>query len=82
MFTRSAFALAFALASASGAFAATKQLNAQPSHDVYDARGLAGHTRSAPGVAVEGRQIRLDDCMHVAFPQCDGNASQTRVDRP
>jgi hypothetical protein len=82
MFTKSAFALAFALASASGALAATKQLSAQPSHDVYDARGWAGHTRSAPGGGVEGRQIRLDDCVHVAFPQCGGNASQTRVDWP
>ena len=82
MFAKSTFVLAFALATASGALAATKQLNAQLSHNVYDARGSAGHTRSALGVAVERKQIRLDDCIHVAFPQCDGNASQTRVDRP
>jgi hypothetical protein len=39
MFTKTTFALAFALASASGALAATKQQNFQHSHSVYDARG-------------------------------------------
>jgi hypothetical protein len=39
MFTKTTFALAFALATASGALAATKQHSSQPSHDVYDARG-------------------------------------------
>jgi hypothetical protein len=39
MFTKTTFALAFALATVSGAFAATKQQNFQPSHDVYGAHG-------------------------------------------
>ena len=39
MFTKTTFALAFALATASSALAATKQHSFQPSHDVYDARG-------------------------------------------
>lgn len=39
MFTKTTFALAFVLATASGALAATKQLNAEPRHDAYDARG-------------------------------------------
>ena len=50
-----------------------------------NARGSVAHTRTtrlAPGGAVPGSQIRLDDCMHVTFPQCDGNATQTQVDRP
>jgi hypothetical protein len=39
MFTKTAFALAFVLATASGTLAATKQQNFDPRHDVYDARG-------------------------------------------
>ncbi len=39
MFTKTTFALALVLATASGALAATKQQSFQPSHDVYDARG-------------------------------------------
>jgi hypothetical protein len=39
MFTKTTFALVFALTTASGALAATKQQSFQPSHDVYDARG-------------------------------------------
>ncbi len=39
MFTKTTFALAFALATASGALAATKQKSLEPHHDVYDARG-------------------------------------------
>jgi hypothetical protein len=38
-FTKATFAPAFALTTASGALAATKQQGFQPSHDVYDARG-------------------------------------------
>ena len=39
MFTKTTFALAFVLATASGALAATKQQSADPRNDVYDARG-------------------------------------------
>jgi hypothetical protein len=39
MFTKTTFALAFALATASGALAATKQPSFQSSYDVYDAHG-------------------------------------------
>jgi hypothetical protein len=58
MFTKTIFALAFALATAWGALAATRQQSFQPSHDVHDARGSAPHTgtsRLAPGVAVDGK---------------------------
>lgn len=104
MFTKTTLVLAFVLASASGALAATKQQSAQPDRDVYsaisrhgtsesqaarsanisNARGSVAHTRTsrlAPAAAVQGRQIRLDDCVHVTFPQCDGDAKQTQVDR-
>jgi hypothetical protein len=39
MFTKTTFALAFVLTTASGALAATKQQSAAPRNDVYDARG-------------------------------------------
>jgi hypothetical protein len=39
MFTKATFALAFALATASGALAATKRQNFQHSHNVYGAHG-------------------------------------------
>jgi hypothetical protein len=39
MFSKTTFALAFALATASGALAATKQQSLLPSHDVYNAHG-------------------------------------------
>jgi hypothetical protein len=39
MFAKTTFALAFVLATASGALAATKQQSFQPSHNVYNARG-------------------------------------------
>ena len=39
MFTKTTLALAFALATASGALAATKQHSSPPGNDVYDARG-------------------------------------------
>jgi hypothetical protein len=41
MFTKTTFALVFALTTASGALAATKQQSFHPSHDVYDARGTS-----------------------------------------
>jgi hypothetical protein len=39
MFTKTAFALAFVAATASGALAATKQDSVNSRNDVYDARG-------------------------------------------
>jgi len=39
MFAKTTFALAFVLATASGALAATKQQSFQPRNDAYDARG-------------------------------------------
>ena len=39
MFTKTTFAVAFVLATASGALAATKQQGFAPGNDVYDARG-------------------------------------------
>jgi hypothetical protein len=59
--------------------------HAAPSASIANARGSVGHTRTgrfAPAVPVEGSQIRLDDCIHVTFPQCDVNATQTQFDRP
>jgi hypothetical protein len=39
MFAKTTFALAFVVATASGALAATKQQGLQPHNDVYDFRG-------------------------------------------
>jgi hypothetical protein len=39
MFSKTTFALAFMVATASGALAATKQQSVDPRHDVYDVRG-------------------------------------------
>jgi hypothetical protein len=39
MFAKTTFALAFALATASGALAATKHQSFEPRHDAYDAQG-------------------------------------------
>jgi hypothetical protein len=39
MFTKTTFALALVLATASGALAATKQQSSAPRNDVYDVRG-------------------------------------------
>ncbi len=70
MFTKAALGLAVILATASGALAATKtHINA-----VRDAAHAAYNAPES--------YIRLDDCVHVAFPQCDGNAAQTQVHQP
>jgi hypothetical protein len=58
---------------------------AAPAASIANARGSVAHTRTnrlAPAAAVQGSQIRLDDCIHVTFPQCDGDATLTQVDRP
>ena len=58
---------------------------ADRSASIANARGSVAHTRTSrlpAWGAGGGTQIRLDDCVHVAFPQCDGDATQTRVDRP
>ena len=39
MFTKTTFVVAFVLATASGAVAATKQQSSAPRNDVYDVRG-------------------------------------------
>jgi anion-transporting ArsA/GET3 family ATPase len=39
MFSKTTFALAFMVATASGALAATKQQSVDPRHNVYDVRG-------------------------------------------
>jgi hypothetical protein len=49
MFTKTTFALALVLATASGTLAATKQ-SLQPRNDVYDARGM--YLGSDPDAAV------------------------------
>jgi hypothetical protein len=40
MFTKTTFALAIIIGTASGALAATKQHSTAPGNDVYDARGM------------------------------------------
>jgi hypothetical protein len=50
-----------------------------------NARGSAAHIRTiraGTATPVEGSQIRLDDCVHVTFPQCGGDSTQSQVDRP
>jgi hypothetical protein len=56
MFAKTTFAFAFALVTASGALAATKQQNFQPSHDVYDARGTYVGSDPDAGVRFELRR--------------------------
>jgi hypothetical protein len=59
MFTKTSFALAFMLATASGALAATKQQSFQPPHDVYDARGT--YVGSDPDASVRFELRRDSD---------------------
>ncbi len=52
---------------------------------VSNAHASAPHAhavRVRPGVTVEGNHIRIDDCVHVAFPQCGDDATLTSADRP
>jgi hypothetical protein len=56
MFTKTSFAVAFVLATVSGALAATKQQSFQPSHDVYDARGTYVGADPDAGVRFELRR--------------------------
>jgi hypothetical protein len=72
MFTKTSFALAFALATASGALAATKQQSFEPRHDANDARGNYVGPHPPYGVVNKGSPIQIDDCVHVLFPQCGG----------
>jgi hypothetical protein len=50
MFAKTTFALAFVLATASGALSATKQQSFQSAHDVYDAHG--GYVGADPDAGV------------------------------
>jgi hypothetical protein len=72
MFTKTTLALAFVLAAASGALAATKQQTFQPRSDVYGARGTYVGSDPPYGVVNKGSPIHIDDCVHVLFPQCGG----------
>jgi hypothetical protein len=56
MFTKTTFAVAFALSTASGALAAIKQPSFQPSHDVYDAHGTYVGADPDAGVRFELRR--------------------------
>jgi hypothetical protein len=46
---------------------------------VAHARARASRTEWVAPVSSAGR---LDDCVHVQFPQCGGDATQTEFDRP
>jgi hypothetical protein len=50
MFTKTTFALAIFIGTASGALAATKQHSTAPSHDAYDARGVYVGSDPDPGI--------------------------------
>lgn len=69
MFTKATLGFAVILATASGALTATKI-------HITAVRDAVHAAYNAPG-----SYTRLDDCLHVAFPQCDGNAGQTQVRR-
>jgi hypothetical protein len=56
MFTNTTFALAFALATASGALAATKSQSIDPSQNVYNARGAYVGTDPDTNVRFELRR--------------------------
>jgi hypothetical protein len=58
---------------ASPAMAQSESHAVPPAASISHARGSAAHAhtgRLTPGTITEGSQIRLDDCVHVAFPQC------------
>jgi hypothetical protein len=45
------------------------------------AHGSAAHAHvrhATPSAAVEGSRGAVNDCIHVAFPQCGGDATQTQ----
>jgi hypothetical protein len=46
---------------------------------IAHARARASATERVAPVSGAGR---LDDCIHVQFPQCGGDATQTEFDRP
>jgi hypothetical protein len=56
MFTKTTFALAFALATASGALAATKSQSTDPSQNVYNPRGAYVGTHPDLNVRFERRR--------------------------
>jgi hypothetical protein len=60
--------------------------NASPPAGISRAHGSVAHGRASglapPAADEERRHFRLDDCVHVAFPQCGGDATQSRFDRP
>jgi len=61
------------------------QPGAAPAASISNAHGSSSHTRTTrvgSGAAVEGSHIHLDDCIHVAFPQCGEDAMLTSADRP
>jgi hypothetical protein len=49
---------------------------ATPPANIARAHGSVSHSRASRFVPAagteEGKQIRIDDCVHVAFPQCSG----------
>jgi hypothetical protein len=58
---------------ASPAMAQSESHAAPSAVHISHAHGSAAHAHTgqpAPGAATEGSQIRPDDCVHVAFPQC------------
>ena len=53
---------------------------------ISNARGSIAHAHARATQTTERvapvPAVRLDDCVHVQFPQCGGDATQTEVDRP
>ena len=52
---------------------------------ISNARGSIAHARARATQTERVAPVptvRLDDCIHVQFPQCGGDATQTQFDRP
>jgi hypothetical protein len=52
---------------------------------ISNARGSIAHARARATQTERVAPVptvRLDDCVHVQFPQCGGDATQTEFDRP
>jgi hypothetical protein len=63
---------------------AQSESNTHPAASISNARGSVANGRTirvGRETSSELNQYRLDDCVHVAFPQCGGDKTQSQFDR-
>lgn len=63
----------------------TSNANTAPSVAITSAHGSASHThagRDTRGHHYATQTPRVEDCVHVAFPQCGGDPTQVDSNRP